>query len=291
MFKRLVSAGVAVHTYDALGHGRSPALAKRGRWNVERFSDLVDDAAAFSAAALEGSYASAPPPAFIMGQSLGCAHARARSALAHASRFTRLLTLRARLRVALRSPALTRLHASRSGLVSAYTALREPARWARGGLVLMSAAADVEWNAVLHVQAAVGGALAALLPNAALVPAVRVEDLSRDAAVVAAFKADPLVCHANTKCRLGFECLNAFRALQPRYKEIAVPLLAMHGTADKITSLPAVRRLVEAAASTDKTLVPIEGAYHELFNEPEQGAVLERLTAWVLERAQAPAKL
>jgi alpha-beta hydrolase superfamily lysophospholipase len=288
-----VSAGVAVHTYDALGHGRSPALPKRGRWNVERFSDLVDDAAAFSAAQLEGNYASAPPPAFIMGQSLGCARTHARRALAHASRLTRSLTLRASLACSLArlscADALSRN--ARSGLVSAYTALREPARWARGGLVLMSAAADVEWTPMLHAQAAVGAALSALLPNAALVPAVRVEDLSRDPAVVAEFKADPLVCHANTKCRLGFECLNAFRALQPRYKEISVPLLAMHGTADKITSLPAVRRLVEAAASTDKTLVPIEGAYHELFNEPEQGAVLERLTAWVLERAQAPAKL
>ena len=165
-------------------------------------------------------------------------------------------------------------------------ALHEPARWARGGLVLMSAAMDVEWTAVLHAQAALGAALSCMLPNAALVPAVRSSDLSRDPAVVAAFEADPLVAHAPTKCRMGFECLNAFRALQPRYGQITTPLLAMHGTADKITSAPAVQRLVAAAGSADKTFVSWPGAFHELMHEPEQAAVLDKVVAWVLERAQ-----
>ncbi len=175
--------------------------------------------------------------------------------------------------------------------MSTHVVLREQTRWSRGGLVLMSAAMDVEWNAVLHVQAALGGALSALLPNAALVPAVHARDLSRDAAVVAAFEADPLVCHAQTKCRMGYECLRAFRALQSRYGAIGVPLLAMHGTGDKVTSMPAVRRLVDAAGSTDKAFVPFEGAFHELFNEPEQGVVMDKLTAWLLERANKTAKL
>ncbi len=266
---------MAVHTYDAIGHGRSPALPRRGRHNVERFGDLVADASAFAAHALD-AYGAAPPPAFLMGQSLGCA--RATRAARSAQRSTMPDTP-------------PRPAPPRSGLVAAYTALRAPARWARGGLVLMSAAMDVEWNIVLHVQAALGGALSALLPNVPLVPAVNVSDLSRDPAVVAAFNADPLVAHSKTKCRMGFEVLHAFRALAPRYKEFTLPLLAMHGTADRVTSLPAVRRLVEAAGSADKQLVPWEGAFHELFNEPEQAAVMDKLTSWLLERAQAPAKL
>ena len=69
-FKHFAGAGIAVHAFDALGHGRSPALAKRGRHNIERFSDLTGDAEAFAAASLD-SYPQPPPPAFIMGQSLG----------------------------------------------------------------------------------------------------------------------------------------------------------------------------------------------------------------------------
>ncbi len=76
VFKRLTSAGVAVHTFDSLGHGRSPSLPKRGRFNVERFADLDGDAAAFAAAALD-AYPQPPPPAFVMGQSLGCVGTRA----------------------------------------------------------------------------------------------------------------------------------------------------------------------------------------------------------------------
>jgi alpha-beta hydrolase superfamily lysophospholipase len=88
VFRKLVASGVAVHTYDALGHGRSPALPRRGRHNVESFDNLVDDAAAFSKAALDGAYANAPPPAFIMGQSLGCALAKTQNTQKRNMRYT-----------------------------------------------------------------------------------------------------------------------------------------------------------------------------------------------------------
>jgi acylglycerol lipase len=176
-------------------------------------------------------------------------------------------------------------------LVAAHVALSSPKRFAKGGLVLMSAAMDVEWTPVLHVQAALGGLLSCLVPNVQLVPAVSPKDLSRDPEVVAAFEADPLVAHGNTKGRMAYESLCAFRRLQPRYAEFTLPLLAMHGTCDKITSLPAVRRLVAAAASKDKALVEWPGAFHELMHEPEKQQVLDKLTSWILERAGAPAKL
>lgn len=176
MFKRLAASGFAVHTFDALGHGRSAAHPKRGRYNVQKFEELVDDAAAFAAHVLDtrhggGGGATPRVPAFMMGCSLG-------------------------------------------GLVSTYTVLRDQARWAKGGLVLMSPAMDVEWNFVLRVQAPMGALLAVVLPDVPLVPAVRAEDLSRNPAVVEAHKADTMVPHGNTKCRMGYECLQGFRNLQ-----------------------------------------------------------------------------
>lgn len=230
MFKRLASSGFAVHTFDAVGHGRSPAHPKRGRFNVQKFGELRDDAVAFATHVLDSRYGgSSSPPAFMMGCSLG-------------------------------------------GLIASYVVLADQAKWAKGGLVLMSAAMDVEWTFVLRVQAPMGALLAVLLPDAPLVPAVRAEDLSRNPAVVEAHKADTLVPHGNTKCRIGYEILQAFRNLQvrlswcrdvevamplsilrctqpyppfshaqPQYKDLTVPILAMHGGADKITSMPAVR--------------------------------------------------
>ena len=178
VFKRLAASGYAVHTFDAVGHGRSPAHPKRGRFNVQHFAELRDDAVAFATHVLDSRYGGAPPPAFIMGCSLG-------------------------------------------GLIATYVVLADQSKWAKGGLVLMSAAMDVEWTFVLRVQAPMGALLAVLLPDAPLVPAVRAEDLSRNPAVVEAHKADTLVPHGNTKCRIGYEILQAFRNLQVRrYGEV-----------------------------------------------------------------------
>ena len=171
VFKRLAASGYAVHTFDAVGHGRSPAHPKRGRFNVQHFAELRDDAVAFASHVLDSRYGGAPPPAFMLGCSLG-------------------------------------------GLIATYVVLADQSKWAKGGLVLMSAAMDVEWTFVLRVQAPMGALLAVLLPDAPLVPAVRAEDLSRNPAVVEAHKADTLVPHGNTKCRIGYEILQAFRNLQ-----------------------------------------------------------------------------
>jgi alpha-beta hydrolase superfamily lysophospholipase len=90
------------------------------------------------------------------------------------------------------------------------------------------------------------------------------------------------------QCRVSYESLRAFAALQPRYGSIAVPLLAMHGSANSIASLEAVARLVDAAASADKQLLTWPGAYHELFHEPERDDVIDALLAWIARRAAAP---
>lgn len=79
MFARLAAAGVDVRAFDAVGHGRSGDHPRRGRYNVEGFDELVDDAERVAAHALADAARDAaargeraPPPAFLMGQSLGC---------------------------------------------------------------------------------------------------------------------------------------------------------------------------------------------------------------------------
>ena len=52
-----------------------------------------------------------------------------------------------------------------------------------------------------------GGLLALLVPHARIVPAVRPEDFSPDAAVVAEFKADPLNTLGPTRARTANETL------------------------------------------------------------------------------------
>lgn len=67
-FAKLCAAGIAVRAYDCVGSGRSPPHPTRGRWNCERFGDLVEDAAAFVRLAVADE---APLPVFVLGFSLG----------------------------------------------------------------------------------------------------------------------------------------------------------------------------------------------------------------------------
>jgi len=59
---------------------------------------------------------------------------------------------------------------------------------------------------------------------------------------VADFAADPLNFVGNVRAKTANELLKGFREVQARQGELALPLLALHGTADHITSFPARRR-------------------------------------------------
>lgn len=51
--------------------------------------------------------------------------------------------------------------------------------------------------------------------------------------VVSDYVSDPLNTVGNVAMRTGAECLNAFRALAPKYAAFTLPVLAVHGTVDK----------------------------------------------------------
>ena len=53
--------------------------------------------------------------------------------------------------------------------------------------------------------------------------------------------------------------------------------------------LQAVRRLVKAAQSQDKTLHEVEGGYHELLMGPEKEGVMSLVQDWILSRATSGA--
>ncbi|GMK42665.1 lysophospholipase [Paenibacillus sp. CCS19] len=68
-------------------------------------------------------------------------------------------------------------------------------------------------------------------------------------------------------------------------RRIRIPLLLAHGTADRITSFEASRELFSQANPATSTFMPVEGGYHELYHDPEGIATMERITAWLRERA------
>ncbi|KTE17329.1 alpha/beta hydrolase [Sphingopyxis sp. H115] len=104
--------------------------------------------------------------------------------------------------------------------------------------------------------------------------------VSRDPAVVDAYRADPLVYGGKIGARLGKEFMDAMAVAQADAPKIRLPILIQHGAADRLTAPAGSRYLFDNVASQDKRLEIYPGLFHEIYNEPEQGAVLGDLIEW-----------
>jgi alpha-beta hydrolase superfamily lysophospholipase len=104
--------------------------------------------------------------------------------------------------------------------------------------------------------------------------------VSRDASVVAAYQADPLVYGGKIGARLAEQMFDAMTAAQAGAGAITLPLLVQHGEADSLAAPAGGSYLHEQAGAADKTLILYPGLYHEIYNEPEQAAVLDDLIRW-----------
>lgn len=103
--------------------------------------------------------------------------------------------------------------------------------------------------------------------------------ISSDPEVVHAYAADPLV-HEKITARL-FTVIhaNGLWALA-HAADLKVPMLLMHGSADRLTSSKASREFA-AHAGDLLTLRIWDGLFHEIHNEPTQAAVLKVMTDWI----------
>ena len=108
--------------------------------------------------------------------------------------------------------------------------------------------------------------------------------ISRDPAVVVEFRDDPLVFHGRFPVRTGAEILRAGGLARAEFKRLEIPLLILHGTADRVAAVEASQELFQRAAATDKTLRLYPGLYHEVLNEPEKEQVRDDLIEWIDRR-------
>ena len=105
--------------------------------------------------------------------------------------------------------------------------------------------------------------------------------ISRDPAVVAAYRDDPLVFTGKISAGLGAALIDAMERFPARYAELTLPVLVMHGTEDQLASIDGSKALEAGAVNADVTAHYYEGLYHEIFNEPEQDQVLTDLMSWM----------
>lgn len=239
---RLAAANFAVYAADHRGHGRSGGR----RANIERMALIVDDLSSFVRFATQRHPGL---PVFMIGHSLG-----GLIALHYAT-----------------EPHATEPHASDSQASEPRVALE--------GLIVSGPAVEVMAGSAL--QRRLAGVLSALVPNLGVASIDAIWKISRDPAVVRAYQEDPLVYRGKIKARTGAEILATMEGLAGRLPRLTVPLLLLHGTADRICALTGSTMVHDTVSSPDKTLRRYQGLYHEVFNEPEREQILTDLRCWL----------
>jgi alpha-beta hydrolase superfamily lysophospholipase len=127
-------------------------------------------------------------------------------------------------------------------------------------------------------------ALGALLPGITLPTGLDPEALSRDPAVTAAYRADPLV-HDRGSLGLARDSLAATVQVEAA-TTLGAPVLVVHGSADRIAFVEGSRALAARLPGT-VTLREHAGLFHEPHNEPERELVLAEIAGWLDARSAA----
>jgi alpha-beta hydrolase superfamily lysophospholipase len=114
------------------------------------------------------------------------------------------------------------------------------------------------------------------------------EDFSRDLKVVEQMNQDPLLAHEVQPTQTVAEMVRADERLKKEFPQIKLPVLILHGTADKATKPSGSKRFYEMAGSSDKTLKLYEGHYHDLLNDVDKQVVMNDIQQWI--DAHTPAR-
>jgi alpha-beta hydrolase superfamily lysophospholipase len=116
------------------------------------------------------------------------------------------------------------------------------------------------------------------------------EDFSRDASVVEAMNADPLIAHETQPTQTVAELVRADERLRAAFPDITLPVLILHGTADRAAKASGSQAFFDAAGSRDKTLKLYDGVYHDPLNDEGRERVMADITAWIDARAPVGAR-
>jgi acylglycerol lipase len=128
----------------------------------------------------------------------------------------------------------------------------------------------------------VAGALSRIAPGVR-VPGGLASGVSRDPEVVAAYEGDPLVM-IKIPARIGMEAIAMIEGVADGLPGVDIPLLVIHGTLDSLTDPAGLELMESTVRSEDATFRPLEGWYHEVFNEPGHEALLAEVVTWIGDR-------
>ena len=107
-----------------------------------------------------------------------------------------------------------------------------------------------------------------------------IDAISRIPSVIRAYQLDPLV-HGTISARWGTEVLSALESVKMQGEDITIPLLMIHGEADRINSAEGAKKFFDGIQAHDKKFISYPGSYHELHNDQDSEVMLNDLLGWI----------
>jgi alpha-beta hydrolase superfamily lysophospholipase len=149
-------------------------------------------------------------------------------------------------------------------------------------LVMSSPALDPGLNMIQKVLLAI---LPKIAPNLRVGNGLNANFICREAAVVAAYLADPLV-HDRISARLAQMIAVSGAATIQAAPQWTTPTLLMFAGEDKLVN-PAGSRAFAATSPSCVTTQAFEHMFHEIFNAPDQAQVFSVLKTWLDQTIKA----
>jgi len=75
--------------------------------------------------------------------------------------------------------------------------------------------------------------------------------------------------------------VRADERLKKEFPLITLPVLILHGTADKNTNPAGSQHFYDRVGSVDKTLKLYKGAFHDLLNDSDKAQVMQDIQDWI----------
>jgi len=185
--------------------------------------------------------------------------------------------IRARALEDARTADLFLLGHSMGGLVTAGSALLDASHLR--GVVLTGPAL----RPLPSVPPALARALLPLARVAPWLPSTRLDSghISRTPAVVRAYLDDPLVTTGPVPLLTGLTMTVQGDQVIRNAAALRTPTLVLHGGADALARVEGSREFIEGVRDTEIRLRIIDGAYHEVLNEPEGPVLIQDIIAWM----------
>ncbi|KAI0629458.1 lysophospholipase [Trametes polyzona] len=138
----------------------------------------------------------------------------------------------------------------------------------------------------------IGGKVSVLFPHLLFDAPIPVEDLSHDTAANEANANDPWIIQKGSLRGLRDMLSGGEELLYNDYKHwsYSLPVLIVHGTADRITAFKASEEFYHKLSAADKEFKPYEDGFHELVHEPDgvKEKFLDECISWILKHVEGP---